>query len=98
MGKYEIINSIREYKEKIEERITKLSTKTSDLYYVTIEVMTESWIIKGNIEWLKKWLHDSYFINDEITRNQYRLVYTYLKKYEDDVWSRLYDIAAEIDK
>ena len=97
MGKYEIINLIRDDREKIEERITKLSEQTKENFYVTVEVMTETWVIKSKIDWLKKWLHNAYFIHDEITRGQYNLVYAYLKNYEDSVWSRLYDIAAAND-
>ena len=98
MGNYSIINLIRDYKEGIEERITKLSSHIESNCYYTTEIMTETWIIKGDIAWLVKWLENDYYDNHDITRNQYRLVKAYLYKYENDVWSRLFDLAADRDK
>ncbi len=96
MARYGIINSIKEDKKEIEERMSKLSNiKTTSM--VTINIMTETWLIKSSFDWLRKWLEDDYYNNNNLTRNQYKLVRRYLEIYENQVWSRLYDIAQKHD-
>ena len=94
MARYGIINLIRSEKECIEERLEKLSEQK---FMITVEMMTETWIIKGGLDWLRKNLEEDYYCNDNLERNQYRLVRRYLEIYENQVWSRLYDMAQKHD-
>lgn len=93
-SKYYMVNTIKDEKKNIEDRISQILNHRH--FMVTVEIMTQTWIIKSSLDWLRKMLMSEY-VDNEITYNQYRLMHSYLESYENDVWSRLYNMAQKND-
>lgn len=90
MKRYSIIELIRGKKELFNDHILHLrqSTDSSDIMHYT-------WMIATDLEWLKQSLWRDYFDYDNITRNQFKLVSTYLENYKSYLWNTLYNISED---